>query len=325
MRLKMTRRTVVGGLLAAAAIRPAYAAGEDVTNLFPGPTNLPSFIPDQLALKRDYFAANKLNVSFQAVAGGAEVAKQVGVGNAQLGRGVGETSMIVRPNGLPIRAVAQLGSHSPYHVAVRQESNVKEITDLRGKTIGVNSYQDSGYYALLAILAVNNIDRSDVEIQAVGPSGIIQLTASKTLDGIMSVPEWSDAIERAGIALNYFQVGTYFPAFAPAILTSDTLIKERPEVVRGYVQAVLQAVRDCIDDPASAAKDCVSFVPREEAEIERILRRYVDDVFRTDPPTALGAFDPAQLETVQDFYLKNKIITEAVPIEDLYSNEFVQA
>ncbi len=96
--MKMTRRTAISGMLATVVTGPTYAAGEKMTYLFPGPSNLPAFIPCQLALKRGYFTANKLEVAFQAVRGGAEVAKHVGSGNAELGRGVGETPMIVRPN-----------------------------------------------------------------------------------------------------------------------------------------------------------------------------------------------------------------------------------
>jgi NitT/TauT family transport system substrate-binding protein len=70
----------------------------------------------------------------------------------------------------------------------------------------------------------------------------------------------------------------------------------------------------------------VTIVPQhagKEAEIERILRRYVTDVYHTEPPSALGRFDPERLRIVQKFYLDNNIIQSAVPIEDLYTNEFV--
>ena len=104
----LTRRAALGGLLAAPAIRAARAA-EPVTYLFPAPSFLPAFVPHQLAMKRGYFAAAGLAVTFQTGRGGADAAKQVAVGNADLGGGVGETAMIVRPNGLPVRGVALLG------------------------------------------------------------------------------------------------------------------------------------------------------------------------------------------------------------------------
>jgi NitT/TauT family transport system substrate-binding protein len=321
----ISRRAVVGGIAATAAWRPALAA-EAVTYLLPAPASLPAFVPFQLAQKRGYFTANGLTVTFQTGRGGADVAKQVGAGNAELGGGVGETSMIVRPNGLPIRAVALLGQRPLFELVMRKAANVKALQDLRGKKIGVSSYQDTGYYALLAVLAATGIKRTELEIQQVGFAGVTDLMIAQSLDGIMAVPEWPDAIESAGVALDYFPTDRIFPAMAQAIMASDKIVKEKPQLVRGCVNAVLQAVRDCIADPAAATKDYVAAVPQhagKEDQIERILRRYVTEVYHTEPPSALGRFDPERLRSVQNFYLDNNIIQTAVPIEDLYTNEFI--
>ncbi|MFA6265578.1 MAG: ABC transporter substrate-binding protein [Pseudolabrys sp.] len=323
--MKITRRTAVGGLLAAAVVRPAFAA-EKVTYLFPAPGFLPAFLPFQLALKRGYFAKNNVEVTFQTGRGGADVAQQVGAGNADIGGGLGETSMIVRPNGLPVRAVAQLGSHPLFTLVARKESGVKDFADLKGKKLGVIGYQDTGYYALLAVLAAKGIKRDDLQIQAVGPAGVTQLMIAKSLDGIMATPEWAVDIENAGIALDYFPIEGIFPAMAQAILTSDKMIKERPAAVSGFVKSVMQAVRDSMADQAAAVKDYVAAVPQhagKEKIIAEILARYVKNVYATNPASALGTFDPKRLKTVQDFYVTNKIIQSAVPVEDLYTNQFV--
>jgi NitT/TauT family transport system substrate-binding protein len=324
--MTITRRTALGVILASAALGSSRAATEHVTYLFPAPSFLPAFMPFHIALKRGYYAANDVGATFQVGHGGADVAQQVGAGNANLGGGLGETSMIVRPNGLPVRAVAQLGSHPLFKLVTRQASNVKALTDLRGKKLGVIGYQDTGYYALLAVLAGSGIKRSELEIEAVGPAGVTQLMIAKSLDGIMATPEWAIAIEDAGVPLDYFSIERIFPAMAQAILASDTIIEQRPAAVGGFVKAVMHALRDCIADPASAARDFVTALPQQAGKtalMERILRRYVTQVYATDPPSALGTFDPARLRTVQKFYLENKIIQKAVPVDELYTNAFV--
>ena len=324
--MPISRRGAVGGFVAAALSRSAFAAAKPMTYLLPAPASLPAFVPFQLAQKRGYFRANDLTVTFQTGRGGADVAKQVGADNADLGGGVGETSMIVRPNGLPICAVALLGQRPLFELVTRKAANVKTMQDLRGKKIGVSSYQDTGYYALLAVLAATGIKRTELEVQQVGFAGVTDLMIAQSLDGIMAVPEWPDAIESAGVPLDYFPTDKIFPAMAQAIMASDKIIKDKPEIVRGCVKAVLRAVRDCIADPAAATKDYVAAVPQhagKESQIERILRRYVTEVYRTEPPSALGLFDPERLRIVQKFYLDNNIIQSAVPIEDLYTNEFV--
>jgi NitT/TauT family transport system substrate-binding protein len=325
--MTITRRAALGALIAATAVRRSAAAPEEITYLFPAPSLLPAFMPFHIAAKRGYYAAHNVAVKFETGHGGADVAQQVGAGNAALGGGLGDTAMFVRPNGLPVRGVALIGSHPLFQLVTRKEINVKSLADLRGKKLGVIGYQDSSYYALLAVLAANNLKRDDLHIESVGPAGVTQLMIAKSLDGIMAVPEWSYAIEQAGIALDHFSIEQIFPSMPQAILSSDNVIKQRPAAVGGFVKAVLQAVHDCIADPASAARDFVAQVPQQAgkaADMENILRRYVTLVYATTPPSALGSFDPARMKTVEQFYLENKIIESAVPVADLYTNQFVQ-
>ncbi|QYU67924.1 MFS transporter [Leptolyngbya sp. 15MV] len=135
----------------------------------------------------------------------------------------------------------------------------------------------------------------------------------------------TDAIREAGVELDIHDINAVFPALAQAIMTSDTTAQRRPAVVRGFVQAVLRAVRACMDDPAAAARDYVAQVPQHqgrEAAIERIIRRYATEGYPQTPPSALGRFDPARLEATQRFYLDNEIVRTAVPVADLFSNDF---
>src|SRR5579875_2399472 len=107
---------------------------------FPAPASLVAFAPWQIALKKGYYRQENVDVDFTTVNGGAEVAKQVGVNNADLGGGIGETPIIVRANGVPIREVALLGGHSLHKIAWRNDRGVSSPRDLKGKTVTVLSY-----------------------------------------------------------------------------------------------------------------------------------------------------------------------------------------
>ncbi len=320
-----TRRTLLGAALALPALHQARAQ-EAITYLFPAPPFLPAFVPHQLAARRGYYAAEGLNPTFQVGQGGANVATQVGAGNAALGGGVGETTMIVRGNGVPVRAVALLGGRPLYQIAARRDANIRSVTDLRGKRVGVIGFQDTGFFSLLGVLASNGLRRTDLNIQAVGPAGMTQLMIGGQLDAIMSVPEWTDTIEQANIALEVFPIDRFFPAMSQAIMASDTTIRTRPAVVRGFVRAVLRAMSDCIQDPAAAARDYVAHVSQHagrEVMIERIIRRYVEQVYAVPAGTTLGRFDIERVRAVQRFYVDNEIIRTASPVEELFTNDFV--
>lgn len=323
------KHVLMGALTAAAMALSAGVAGaqERITYLFPAPDFLPSFTPFHIARHKGYFAEAGLEVEFRVGQGGADVATQVAVGNAELGGGIGDTSMIVRANDLPVRAVALLGGRGLTQIAWRKDSGIESLADLRGKRIGVLAFQDTTYYNLLGVLASEGMRRADVNAQAVGPGGIIQLMISGDLDAMSGVPEWIDAIEQAGVEVDQIPVDSVFPAMAQAILASDRVVNERPEVVRGFVNAILRAIRDIKADPAEAARVFAEAVPRHqgsEEQLERILRAYVEKIYAEAPHHPLGTFDPERLKAVQDFYLQAGIIRVAVPIEDLYTNQFVE-
>lgn len=318
------KRTAAAALVALMAT--GAQAQETVTYLFPAPDFLPAFAPFHLAKSKGYFADAGLEVDFQIGKGGADVAAQVAVGNADLGGGIGDTSIIVRANGLDIRGVALLGGRGLTQLYWRTDSGITGPADFAGKSIGVLAYQDTTYYNLLGVLASQGMTRSDVDAQAVGPGGMIQLMISGDIQAISGVPEWAASIRAAGVELGEQSVDTLFPAMAQAIIASDKTIAERPEVVRGVVQGVLRAIGDIMADPAQAAADYVAAVPRyegQEAMIEGIMRDYVAKVYSPAEGQPLGAFDPERIKAVQDFYLANEIVRTAVPVEDLYTNAFV--
>ena len=96
------------GSLAAQAQAPL----QKVTYLLPAAATLPAFGPWMLAQAKGYYAAEGLEVEFVTGRGGVDVAKQVGAGNAVIGGAIGDTPIIARAQGIPVKAVAVLGSGS---------------------------------------------------------------------------------------------------------------------------------------------------------------------------------------------------------------------
>ena len=63
--------------------------------------------------------------------------------------------------------------------------------------------------------------------------------------------------------------------------------------------------------------------PRIFGDYEAIMRDYIKLVYGSDTDN-FGMFDEKRLKTVQDFYVANQIVREAVPITDTFTNEFVK-
>ena len=232
---------------------PTAIAAEKVTYLLPAPITLPAFGPWVVAQQRGYYAAEDLEVSFQTANGGADVAKQVGVGNAVIGGATGDTSIIVRGNGVPVKSVALLGGGGLTLLVVPEGSAIKGPADLKGKVVTVSGYQQTTYYQLLGMLAKVGLSKSDVDIQAPGPAGVWKLFLARQADAMAGVPDFLAEAERNGMKVRVYPSQDYFRSMAQAILASDTTIAKRPELIRKLVRATLRGMKDIMDDPRAAA------------------------------------------------------------------------
>ena len=323
----LIHRVRVAGLAVALAATAATgaAANEAITYLFPAPPVLPAFGPIQLAKGKGYFAQAGLDVSFAVARGGVDVAKQVGAGNAPLGGIVGDGPIVVRQNGVPIKIVAMFGGRGFMQLVVREDSGIEKPADLKGKTISVMSYQDTTFYALLGLLASAGLTQDDVNIQAVGPTGVWEFVAAGKSVGMAGVPDWIPPVQAAGVKVKIIPSEQYFPHLAQGIGASDQIIKERPDLVRKFVHAALHGMKDIIDDPNKSADEFVGFVPEwrgKEAAVRSAFKYYVDLIYPGQ--TQLGEVNAERLSKLQDFYLQKGIIQKKSPVEELYTNEFIK-
>jgi len=305
---------------------PAHAQQpEEVTYLLPAPAFLPAFGPWMLAQARGYYAKEGLKVNFVVGKGGVDVAKQVGAGNAPIGGAIGDTPIIARAQGIPVKAVAVLGGKSLTQLVVHAGRGIKGPKELKGKVITTMAYQDTTFFSLLGMLASAGLSKADVDAQAAGPAGVWQLFAAGKADAMAAVPDWIVSAEQAGAKVDVYSSDEYFKSMAQAILASDELIEKRPELIGKLVRATLHGMQDIMKDPAGAARDYVRAVPQnkgKEAYIEAVFKLY--NLYVYPGQKVLGAMDPERLAAVQKFYVKEGIVPKETPIADLYTNKFIQ-
>lgn len=311
-------------LVAALTLGSSSWAAEKVTYLLPAPAFLPAFGPWMLAQARGYYADEGLEVTFQTAKGGVDVAKQVGAGNAPIGGGIGDTPIIVRSNGIPVKAVAVLGGRSLTQIVANEGSGINGPGDLKGKTVTTLSYQDTTFYALLGALSTAGLTKNDVNIQGAGPAGVWKLFLAGEADAMAAVPDWIGIARGQGKNVKIMPVDDYFPSMAQAILASDELIAANPELIGKLVRATLKGMRDIMNDPAAAAVDYTRHVPKQagkEKAMEAVFRLYNEYVYPGQQ--TLGAMDRARLQKVQDFYLNQGAIRKTSALDELYTNQFV--
>jgi NitT/TauT family transport system substrate-binding protein len=322
------RRTALALLATSTFMLPlaAQAQLQKITYLLPAPGTLPAFGPWMLAQAKGYYAAEGLEVEFVAGRGGVDVAKQVGAGNAVIGGAIGDTPIIARAQGIPVKAVAVLGSGSLMALVSHKDEKIESPRELRGKTVTVISYTDTTYYALLGMLSKVGLTKNDVNIQAAGPAGVWQQFAGKKAAAMAAVPDWTVSALDAGAQVDILPADIYFKSMAQAILASDETIQKNPQLVQKLVRATLRGMKDIMADPKAATAVYVKHVPvhtGKEASILKAFELYNKYVYAGQK--APGQMDEARLGELQKFYVGNGVVAKEAQIKDLYTNQFVMA
>ena len=304
---------------------PARAADlEKVRYLLPAPLTLPAFGPWVVAKQLGYYKDAGYDVDFVIARGGVDVAKQIGVGNADIGGAIGDTPILVRANGIPVKAIALLGGGGLTIVTARPDRGIAKIADLKGKKISVLSFEDTTYYALLGALAKVGLRKSDLDIQAVGPAGVVNLVTTGSVDACACTPDWSVDVRAAVPGAIAMPTLDYFPSMAQAIVASDEAIAKKPKMLQGMVTATLRGMKFIMDDPAKAASVFAAATPSfagKEAQLTRDFQEYVKRTY--EGQKEIGHIDAARLGEVQAFYRQQNLVRTDSPLDTLYTNAFV--
>jgi len=114
------------------------------------------------------------------------------------------------------------------------------------------------------------------------------------------------------------------------MLTSEKMIKERPDLVRRFTRAYQRAFQDVLKNPQEAVEILAKHNPEVVEKKDVMLKQLDADIkytFTSDDSKAngLGWNPPKKWQATHDTLLKLNVIEKAVPnINSLYSNDFLK-
>lgn len=209
------------------------------------------------ALKKGYFAEERLDVTILRGQGSYDVAKQLANGVAQFG--IVDTAAIVlgRANdGIPIKAVAMIYAKLPSATFVMKTSGIATPKDLEGRTIaGATAGSGRALFGVYAKLA--GFDADKVKWVNAPSDTLPAALISGRVDGInnfvLSAPLLTKmAAPKEVLALPFSDIA--MDAYAQALATSESMITSKPDLVRRVARATVRGLKGAIADPAEAGR-----------------------------------------------------------------------
>lgn len=251
------------------------------------------------ANSQSYYANSNLNVTLEPGGPNADAVQLVAAGSDTFGEAGADQVLLARAKGVDIVAVAVIYQQTPFVLMTKASSGIKTMSQLKGKRVGVKFGQSEEvtYRAMLAAAKMSKGDVDEVPVQFdLGPflSGSIDAFPGYSINEVLAAQEQGvpvNVIGPASVGINNF--------YADTIFTTGAEVKNRPDLVRAFVQSTIKGWQWAYDHPDQAAALGLQYdpslkLPHEKAEMAASLPSL------KPAGKAIGAMDLAGWGSLQD-------------------------
>jgi NitT/TauT family transport system substrate-binding protein len=312
-------------IMGVAAIALACSAGlsqadEKVRVGTPEATGFSFSVPD-VGNAVGIFKKYGLDVERIDFAGGAKMHQAMDAGALDAISGTG-SDILFLTKGAPEKGVAAYANDLAALSLVinAEDSSIRKIEDLKGKTIGVSTTGSFTSWVAKTILGQHGIEPNDFKLAYLGTmNGIVAGLLTKNVDGIIGPTSRSLQLQQEGKVKVLANAGKEITNFiANIVYASDTMMSQHPETLKKFLAAYFETIR---------------YMKAHKAETVKITQkatRLPDDIaaqgYDLEMPTFFtdGHFDRKKLAAVQQSLVDLKLIEKAVPDDSIITEKFLK-
>ncbi|SEA21580.1 NitT/TauT family transport system substrate-binding protein [Haloplanus vescus] len=233
----------------------ASAESEDPTSLSvilnwkPNATQAGYFVADQ----NGFYEEEGLDVTLVSGQGGGFAAKQVGLGNQDLGLGTGVALLQARDKDLDVRsyANAQASNAAIYTVEEQFGGELTDPQQLAGKRVAAVAESAKTMTYLEMLLEQEGI-RDEVELVNVGVEQQTSNLLSGNVDAAVGIFSDSVGLARQGYNASMLWLADYTPAIGRTVFTRPGYADENGDAIRGFLRATARGWAWASNNPEGA-------------------------------------------------------------------------
>jgi NitT/TauT family transport system substrate-binding protein len=265
--------------------------------------------PFLLALDKNYFKAEGLDVTIDPGAGSLEPVTRVASGGYDMG--FGDINALIKlrdQNGASApRAVFMVYNKPPFAIVARRSRGVSMPKDLENKKLAAPA-GDAAFAQWRIFAKANDIDISKVSIDTIAFPVREPMLAAGQVDAITGFSfSTFITLKDRGVALDDIVVMLMADygvnLYGNAIIVSQKFATEKPQVVRAFLRAYLKGLKDTIKDPARAVDSVISrnSAANKDVEIERLRMAIRDNILTPEvKANGFGGVDTRRLNQAID-------------------------
>lgn len=277
-----------------------------------------------VAKEKGFYKEEGLDVTINP--GGPQLVAEnlVAAGTDDFAQGGGmETTLTGRDKGLPLVAIAAVFPKTPVLLVAKKDSGITKLEDFAGKKVSM--WYTGTQFIVRAMLRSKGIDPSTItEV----PQSVTMAPFIRNEVSVACVTVFNElqSLYAEGIRdLTIFDPADYGIVIPrDTIVTTEKMIKERPDVVQRFLRASLRGWKYALENQPEAVDITLKQSPSLKKDHQTIMLSEVAKLMTWGPSKekGLGYLDPKTAEFTMNFLLDNKQLTKAVPLSEATNARF---
>jgi NitT/TauT family transport system substrate-binding protein len=280
-----------------------------------------------VALDKGYFAKAGLDVTLENSKGSGDSIAKVDTGRADAGLADAVAVLAADARGARVRMVGMVFDKTPLNFFSRKDLPIRNPKDVEGKTIGAPP-GDGQRQAWPAFAKLHNIDSSKVTWVNIEPTAKPAALAEKRVDAVGDYTTGQPFMAKAMGADNVVMMpwaDNGFDMYSMSIMASEKTMKERPKVLRAFLEASYMGWRDVMADPKAALAIFKKRVPEIDLAIIEPNMMLGLDLMKTPryAEKGIGWIDEGKMCSSVDIINQYMGLARKVDCKEVYTTEFL--
>jgi NitT/TauT family transport system substrate-binding protein len=279
------------------------------------------FAPFYIAQEKGYFKEEGITVEFDYRFETDGVAL-VGAGTLPFAVVSGDQVPLARAQGLPVVYVATWWNGYPVAVMAMKASGIQTVPDLKGKRVGIPALSGASYVGFRALLNSAGVKEDELQLEVINYTQVESLIGGKEDAVVVYANNEPVQMRVRGYEVNVIRVADFVNLASNGLLSSEKTLREKPDLLRGTIRAILRGVQDAMADPEEAYAICKKYVDiaTEQDVVQKQVLAASIEFWRSDKP---GWSDPAAWQNMETTLRSMGLLTQPLDITKAYSNDFL--
>ncbi len=321
--MRKARALVISGiavLLSLAEVRPARGQTKEAASIHVGYSalNPPSSLV-WIMKEEGLFEENKFRASLVFMRGGTTHTQAILAGDVQFGQLTGPPGLSAYLAGGPVVYIASSQDMMTYQLIAK--SDIKNASQLPGKTLAISQYGASSDFALRLMLKHVEINpEKQVKILQIGDEAArLAALVKGHIDGTIVNAPFGLSAKQYNLNVLLDSTKLNIPYFNTGILTTRAMVRDQSDVVRRFLRGYAKAISYFKTRPEPIKRILQRFSKIDDPNrLQETYSYFRDNILKVPAPSVSG------LQTVLNAVAQGNPKARNVKPEDLMEPRFVR-